>query len=113
MRNGRLLMVETPEMLRYRALNGHVIDLRTLEPMSIEALVALEDHALIRGEILFQDMLTARLTVEDASTAIPQLLEWCAELNVPVESINEFVPPFDDIFVMIMEQSQEEESVAI
>ena len=29
MRNGKLLMVETPEMLRYHALNGHVVDLRT------------------------------------------------------------------------------------
>jgi hypothetical protein len=26
-----------------------------------------------------------------------------------VESINEFVPPFDDVFVMIMEQQQEGE----
>jgi ABC-2 type transport system ATP-binding protein len=113
MRNGQLLMVETPEKLRYRALGGHVIDLRTIQPMSIEAIVSLEDHELIKGEILFQDMLTARLTVEDASTAIPQLLEWCEELNVPVESINEYVPPFDDVFVMIMEQQSQAEKEGV
>jgi hypothetical protein len=57
-------------------------------------------------------MLTARFTVADASTAIPDLLEWCNNNNVAVESINEFVPPFDDIFVMIMEQTgQAEEQV--
>src|SRR5210317_834146 len=35
MRNGELLMVETPEMLRYKALGGHVLDLRTVESLSL------------------------------------------------------------------------------
>ena len=106
MRDGQLLMVETPEMLRYKALGGHVLDLRTFEPLSLEALTILEDHPLVSGEITFLDPLMARFTVETASTAIPKLLEWCREQDVGVESINEFVPPFDDIFVMIMEQYQ-------
>ena len=105
MRNGELLMVETPERLRYKALGGHVVDLRTVDPLSLEALVMLEDHPLITGEIIFLDIVTARFTVEDASTAIPQLLNWCREFDVMVESINEYVPAFDDVFVMIMEQS--------
>jgi ABC-2 type transport system ATP-binding protein len=104
MRNGQLLMVETPEMLRYRALNGHVIDLRMARLMSPEVVTALRDHPLIKEEVTFLDPAAARLTVDNASTAIPQLLEWCAEQDVEVESINEFVPPFDDVFVMIMEQ---------
>jgi ABC-2 type transport system ATP-binding protein len=112
MRNGQLLMIETPEMLRYRALNGHVIDLRTKEFMSSKVVTALEDHPLVKEEVAFLDPATARLTVEDASTAIPQLLEWCADQGVDVESINEFVPPFDDVFVMIMEQYSEEEVVS-
>ncbi len=113
MRNGRLLMVETPEMLRYNALNGHVIDIRTVEPMSLEAVTLLEDHPLVRGEVTFLDMMTAQFAVEDASKAIPQLLAWCAEKGVQVESINEFVPPFDDVFVMIMQQSRDEEELAL
>ena len=96
-------------MLRYKALGGHVLDLRTVEPLSLESLVMLEDHPLIRGEITFLDQLTARFAVEKASTAIPQLLDWCREHDVAVESINEWVPPFDDVFVMIMEQQQEQE----
>jgi ABC-2 type transport system ATP-binding protein len=112
MRNGELLMVETPEMLRYRALGGHVIDLRTIEPLGLEALAMLEDNPLVKGEIIFLDPLTARLAVEDASKAIPQLLNWCAGNSVAVESINEFVPPFDDVFVMIMEQQREAQELA-
>lgn len=109
MRDGELLMVETPEQLRYKALGGHVVDLRTVEPLSMEALVMLEDHPLVRSEITFLDMLLARFTVEDASKAIPQLLNWCNEQSVIVESINEYVPPFDDVFVMVMEQSQQKQ----
>ena len=71
--------------------------------------MGLEDHPLVRGEVTFLDMLTAKFAVEDASKAIPQLLDWCQEQGIPVESINEYVPPFDDVFVMIMEQSSEEE----
>ena len=112
MRKGELLMVETPEMLRYRALGGHVIDLRTIEPLSLDALTMLEDNPLVTGEIVFPDPLTARLTVEDASKVIPKILNWCDENNIPVESINEFVPPFDDVFVMIMEQQREEKELA-
>jgi ABC-2 type transport system ATP-binding protein len=71
MRNGQLLMVETPEMLRYRALNGHFIDLRTTEHLSPETIADLEGQPLVKGDVTFLDFLTARLTVEDASTAIP------------------------------------------
>ncbi|NCF66115.1 MAG: ATP-binding cassette domain-containing protein [Chloroflexi bacterium] len=112
MRNGQLLMVETPEMLRYRALNGHVVDLRTVELMDAEAVGALKDHPLVKAEVAFLDPLTARLTVENASTAIPQLLDWCETQGLNVESVNEFVPPFDDVFVMIMEQVREREVMA-
>ena len=112
MRDGELLMVETPEMLRYKALGGHVLDLRTAEPLSLEALVMLEDHPLITSEITFIDQFTARFAVTKASTAIPQLLDWCREQVVVVESINEWVPPFDDVFVMIMEQQKEERVVS-
>ena len=103
MRDGKLLMVETPEMLRYKALGGHVVDIRTFEPLGLDALTMLEDHPLVRSEVTFLDPLMARVTVEEASTAIPQLLDWCRDTNVVVESINEFVPPFDDVFVMILE----------
>ena len=99
-------------MLRYKALGGRIVDLRTIEPMSLEAMEALEDLELIKGEVLFQDLLTVRLTVEDASTAIPQLLDWCEKKSVAVDSINEFVPPFDDVFVTIMESESEREEAA-
>ena len=112
MRDGELLMVETPEMLRYKALSGHVLDLRTAEPLSLEALVMLEDHPLINSEITFIDQFTARFAVTKASTAIPQLLDWCREQVIIVESINEWVPPFDDVFVMIMEQQNEKEVIS-
>ena len=111
MRAGRILMVETPDMLRYIALGGRIVDLRTIEPLNLEVMGALEDLEMIKGEVIFQDLLTVRLTVEDASTAIPQLLDWCEKHDVIVESINEFVPPLDDVFVLLMEQESEKEAM--
>ncbi|MFN2136575.1 MAG: ABC transporter ATP-binding protein [Candidatus Promineifilaceae bacterium] len=112
MRDGELLTVETPDMLRYKALGGQVVDLRTIAPFTLEQLVQLEDHPRINGEITFLDVLTARFTVDEASKAIPQLLEWCRAQDIAVESINEYVPPFDDVFVMLMEQERERRELA-
>jgi ABC-2 type transport system ATP-binding protein len=112
MRDGELLTVETPDMLRYKALGGQVVDLRTIDPFTLEQLVQLEDHPRINGEITFLDVLTARFTVDEASKAIPQLLEWCRAQDIAVESINEYVPPFDDVFVMLMEQERERRELA-
>jgi ABC-2 type transport system ATP-binding protein len=111
MRNGELIMVETPDMLRYRALGGHIINIHTADSLSSQTMAHFEDHPLVKGEITLLDKLTIQFAVEDASTAIPQLLEWCSENEIEVESINEFVPPFDDVFVMIMNKYSQEEEV--
>jgi hypothetical protein len=58
------------------------------------------------------DAESLRLVVDDASMAIPQLLRWCEANQIDVESINEYVPPFDDVFVRIMEQEEAKEAAA-
>ena len=112
MRNGRLLMVETPEGLRVRALGGHIVELRASSPLSSSTVAALQEQPLISGEVGRVDAESLRLVVEDASMAIPQLLRWCEENEVDVESINEYVPPFDDVFVRLMEREGSKEEPA-
>jgi hypothetical protein len=41
--------------------------------------------------------------VDEANTAIPLLMEWCQEQKLNVETIEETTPPFDDVFVKIIE----------
>ena len=45
-----------------------------------------------------------RLIVDDASTAMPQLLDWCKQRDLSIESIEEFLPPFDDVFVELVKE---------
>jgi ABC-2 type transport system ATP-binding protein len=107
MANGRLLMVETPENLRKRAFGGQVIDLQGSNPISYEKVFAIQNLEFVRGKVHLLGENALRITVDDASRAIPELIEWCNTNGVPVESINEFVPPFDDVFVQIIQQEAE------
>jgi hypothetical protein len=53
------------------------------------------------------------LVVDEASTAIPDLMEWSSSRDISVESIEEYMPPFDDIFVELVskERVNSEESI--
>ena len=39
-----------------------------------------------------------------ASTAIPALMEWCQMQTLNVEMLEQKLPPFDDVFVHLIEQ---------
>lgn len=106
MRAGRLLMVDTPDNIRRRALGGEIVEIRTGGLMVAENILALQALRYVRGDVSILDVQTVRFVVEEASTAIPQLLHWCEDRGIGVESINEFVPTFDDVFVKVMEQEQ-------
>lgn len=104
MASGNLLMVEPPDKLRYRAMGGEIVELSVESPLSKALIAALGDLPFVTGDVTFLDPVSLQLTVEDASTAIPQLLHWCEERDIAVESIGESVPPFDDVFVRIMQE---------
>jgi ABC-2 type transport system ATP-binding protein len=104
MSHGHLLMVETPEGLRRRAFGGEVVDLRTTERVDYAHLQQLQHLPGIKGEIKYLNETTLRFIVDEASTAMPMLLEWCQAQNLKVESIEEYLPPFDDVFVELIEE---------
>ena len=103
MANGRLLMVETPDGLRRRAYGGELVDLTTQERLVYKDLRSLHQLPFVTGKVSrIEDGDTVRLVVDKASTAIPALLEWCQQEYVTVESIEECLPPFDDVFVELV-----------
>jgi len=106
MAHGNLLMVETPEQLRYRALGGEIVELRSSTLFSTDNATAINQLPFVKGDVSILHAQTLRIVVEEASTAIPDLLHWCEAHGIEVESINEFVPPFDDVFVKLMEDEQ-------
>lgn len=103
MAEGKLLVVDTPEGLRKRAFGGQVINLVSTKPISFETLFAIQNLPYVKGRVHFLGENSVRITVEDASRAIPELIEWCDQNRVPVESIKEFTPPFDDVFIQIVQ----------
>lgn len=107
MMDGRLITVATPEGLRRRALGGEVIHLHCAEYLSDEQMAALRQQPLLEGGAVRQlaDHIL-ELVVDDAGTTLPRLLEYCQQENIVVLSAEEYLPPFDDIFVHLIEQER-------
>jgi ABC-2 type transport system ATP-binding protein len=103
MAQGHLLMIETPAGLRRCAYGGELVDLRTKERLTYKDLRALRKLPFVQDKVTrLEDGNTVRLVVDEASTAIPALLEWCRHEYVTAESIEECLPPFDDVFVELV-----------
>ncbi len=103
---GRLLMVETPENLRYKAMGGEIVRFHATSPLSSEMIEALRQLPFVRGDLTFLDSQSLQLTVDDAGTAIPELLHWSESKGIDIEAISEHVPPFDDVFIKVMQDNQ-------
>jgi hypothetical protein len=39
---------------------------------------------------------------------MPDLMEWSGRQNIEVDSIEEYLPPFDDVFVELVEREEED-----
>lgn len=98
---GRLIAVDTPEGLRRQAFGGEVLDVVFVTPLLAPQLDQLaEIAAATRVErIGFREV---RLVVADAGEASPQVTAWATEAGVEIESIEPYLPAFDDVFVELI-----------
>ena len=83
-----------------------MVDLTTAERLSFQQLQQLRELPCVQAEIGRLAQNTVRTTVDEASTAMPMILEWCQGQNVKVDSIEEFLPPFDDVFVELVKEQE-------
>jgi len=104
MYEGKLLMVETPDALRKRAFGGEIVSIKTSEWIRYESRKKLESLPFVRGKVRVISDQEIDLIVDEASTAIPALMEACKAERINVETIEEISPPFDDVFVKIIEK---------
>lgn len=107
--DGRLLLVDTPEGLRRRALGGEALDVelsRVPTPDEIDRLskaVKAEHWERTSGQRL-------RVFVDDAGTAAAEVASWAAGEGIELESVEPFQPSFDDVFVELVGQVGREQS---
>jgi ABC-2 type transport system ATP-binding protein len=104
MYEGRLLMVETPEGLRKKAFGGELVRIRATEGIQFEHRRQLEDLPMTRGKVKVIGDQEVEMIVDEASTAIPLLVEWAQAKRLTLETIEEKSAPFDDVFVKIIEK---------
>ncbi len=101
---GHLLMVDSPAGLRRRAFGGEVVEMHTPARVDYNHVQLMRRLPFVRGISRTSD-LDLRLVVDEASTAIPALLEWAKEQSISIESITEYLPPFDDVFVELVKNN--------
>ncbi|HWQ84194.1 MAG TPA: ABC transporter ATP-binding protein [Anaerolineales bacterium] len=104
---GRLVIVDTPALLRYRAFGGDLVDLHTVAPLDYATLQAVRELPFVVSRVSQQSPTSVRLVVKEAKTDIPALVDWARERNMEIEAIEEYLPPFDDVFVKLVKEGVE------
>lgn len=103
---GRLVALDTPEGLRRRALSGEVIILSANNRIEYQHIQLINQLPFVKWAERTGEN-TAHITVDDAATAIPELIEWSTNNRMDVESIQQYLPVFDDVFVMLINKESE------
>jgi ABC-2 type transport system ATP-binding protein len=99
---GSLVVVDTPEGLRRRAFGGTVINLETRQYLEYSMIQALRQIDGLEHLIPVSNT-QVRLVVDDASQAIPRIIRYTKDLGIDVESVREYRPPYDDVFVRLVQ----------
>jgi ABC-2 type transport system ATP-binding protein len=109
MGEGKLLEVDTPTGLRHKAFGGDIVELRTNTRLDYQLQVQLRDLPYVVGPITRTGDNSARLIVKEARSAVPDLMDWTQQNNIEVETIEEHQPPFDDVFVKLVQRDRTHE----
>lgn len=105
MDEGRLLAVDTPDGLRRMAFGGEVVQVRALSPINYWDFSSLREMPFVH-QLAITDPMTMRLVVEDAASAIPDLMSWTNDRTIEVDTIEKYLPPFDDVFVEVVRRGR-------
>jgi len=108
---GRLLMVETPDALRKRAYGGEIVSIKTNSWITDESRRNLETLPFVQGDVKIINDQEMELIVDEASTAMPELMDALKGEKVEVTTMEEINPPFDDVFVRLIERETANEEV--
>lgn len=105
MADGHMIMLETPDNLMQKALGGDVLDLKPHLPLTEDVLRELEGLPFVLKTQRLQDGIL-RMTVDESNTALPATMTWLSGRDIGVDTLEEYYPPYDDVFVKIIKDYQ-------
>ena len=97
---GRLIAHDAPDALRRTALGGDLVDVEVASDVDLSALESIPTMKGLRQ----LDRRTFRMTVDDASTATPAIVEAIGAKGIDVTSATEARPNFDEVFAVLVER---------
>lgn len=100
--NGKLLRVDTPQGLRHHAYGGDMVDFTTTQPFEYQSEAMLRSLPFVRAKTVRTGPNSMRIIVDQASTATPELMGWAQQQNIQVQSMEEYMPSFEDVFVELV-----------
>ena len=108
MREGRMIHMDTPENLRRKAFGGEIIQLVVDAPHALDAAQIFQRHPAI-GDVRRSRSQPGLLYlyVDDASEKLPLIFQLMGEHpEITVQQADKYNPPFDDVFIQLMEQAE-------
>ena len=100
--NGKLLLVDTPQGLRHHAYGGDIVDFHTTDPFDFQAEGMLRSLPFVRTKTVRTGSNSMRIIVNQASIDTPELMGWAQQQNIQVKAVEEYTPPFEDVFVELV-----------
>jgi ABC-2 type transport system ATP-binding protein len=105
---GQIIALAPPDELRRSATNGDLLDIQTATVFDGSNLVGQPGV----GEVTQDSPRHFRVTVDDAGTALPQIVERIRSQGVEVESAQEHRLSFDEVFAILVARHGGQEPTA-
>jgi ABC-2 type transport system ATP-binding protein len=113
MRNGRLIVMDTPRGLQRRAMGGEVIHLQVEEKKLTKCVRFLEKLPQVsRVERIPAEAEGLYVLVEDAGKELPNLLSALKEeIGIVPKTAEPYLPSFDEVFVRLIRAAETSQAV--
>jgi ABC-2 type transport system ATP-binding protein len=104
MSEGHLLTVNTPEGLRREAYGGDIVKIGSTERIDYSLRQEIQNLPQLKSSVLSATDYELQLLVGDGATATPYLVEYFRDRRKSIDSIETFLPSYDDVFVKLIEK---------
>jgi ABC-2 type transport system ATP-binding protein len=110
MRNGRVILVDTPKALRRRAMGGEIVHLQVDPNMIYQTMEHLARMPRVKKvEPADGENSGIFVFVKNAGREIPAIISALMEdLKITPKKVEPYLPPFDEVFVRLLKQVEAE-----